>query len=330
MANPAAIVVHALAQETLPGQTAQVDLGAVATDATVYRSACRLSLELTSITAPATTQVGGGPAVTFTGIPSDPENTFYLQIQVGGAIGVATFRWSKDGGQTFEEQSADVAADVALGDTGITALFAAGTYEANTTYSWAFRIKVTIDASGDGVTGWRPVDSFPALADTALIERAFIAGSRFVRARWELSAASATFRVSGEAHQIFFAESDITSGEVPAEAIAGIAKHVIADGIIKGSGDIEDALNSAYKPPILAVPESIRQRGGAIAAFHALKHRGLQPEGPNELVIDAKKAAEKWLMRVSQGNLKPPGIVDSTPTRFEGGAVVRSSPRRGW
>lgn len=241
MANPTAITVHALGAEGESGVGSAVDLGAIATGSTVYRSAARLRLELLS------------------------------------------------------------------GDS----------------------VLVTIETSPDGETGWRVAGGFEGLSGHGVAERAFVGLSRYVRARWEL-AGEATFSLAGDAHQVFLSRDDVTSGEIPAHALTDVPDHIFADAIIKASDEVEDALNSAYRPPILAVGDSVRKRAAAIAIFSVLKWRGFQPEGPDELIREAARDAEKWLYRVSQGQIKPPGIVDTTPHQFEGGSVVASRTRRGW
>jgi hypothetical protein len=73
------------------------------------------------------TNVANSPAVTLTGFSNPVGHAFVIKITTGGVLGAALFAWSSDGGQTFSAPTATGAA-VALGATGITAHFAAGTY----------------------------------------------------------------------------------------------------------------------------------------------------------------------------------------------------------
>jgi hypothetical protein len=187
-------------------------------------------------------------------------------------------------------------------------------------------LDVKVETSPNGTTGWRQADSFEAPAGESLLKLNLHGLDRFVRVTW---AGTGTFSVAGEAHQLFVTEADIYA-EIRREAFGETPQTDIADALIKGSGEIEDALNSAYTMPIKAIGESVRQRGGAIAAWRALCSRGVAPEGADEIPMRNADEARKWLYRVSQGKLRPPGIVDSTPTEYEGGAVVVSSPLRGW
>lgn len=186
---------------------------------------------------------------------------------------------------------------------------------------------VTVETSPDGSTGWRTVDAFELVTTAGTHELALHGLQRFMRAR---SSSSGTFALTGHAHQLFVAEPDIYA-EVRREAFEGrVSRHEIADALLKASGDVEDALNSAYTPPIIAVGDTVRQRAAAIAAARLLRARGVDPEGTDEELFQNAARAEAWLYRVSQGKLQPPGIVDSTPQTYEGGAVVVSAARRGW
>lgn len=83
----------------------------------------------------AVTQVGSGPLVTIAaGAPNDAYEGI-ARITKGGALGVSTFQVSLDGGDTW---SADIAtaATYAIPNAATTLEFAAGTYMADTTYSW--------------------------------------------------------------------------------------------------------------------------------------------------------------------------------------------------
>lgn len=78
---------------------------------------------------------GGGPIVTITGTPSiDVEGR--IEITTAGVIGTSQFRWSTNGGSTWNASNVPTAASVVLGSTGLTANFTAGSYILNATYDW--------------------------------------------------------------------------------------------------------------------------------------------------------------------------------------------------
>jgi len=92
-----------------------------------------------AVMAPAgVTHAGTGPAVTLSGTP-DAARDFLLLIGLGGARGVATFCWSRNGGASWEATNVlvPVSGAYALGTTGLTAAFPEGTYVQWETYLWA-------------------------------------------------------------------------------------------------------------------------------------------------------------------------------------------------
>jgi len=104
----------------------------------------------------AVTQSGTGPVVTITGTPAASYDAV-IKIDLAGARGTATFRWSLDGGVTWQATGVVTAATNALGSTGLTANFATGNYVLNETYSWtslgAGSGYVTLTVANVGVRG---------------------------------------------------------------------------------------------------------------------------------------------------------------------------------
>jgi len=191
---------------------------------------------------------------------------------------------------------------------------------------------VTLETSADGATGWRAVDAWDALTAVDKVERNFAGLSRFVRVSWVLTGTgpSATFTVYGDAHQLFLTIGSLNGAQVPTKAIASVPKTVVAGALIDASQDGEDAMASSFTLPIVSVGPSMTKRLAAIAAYHVMSFRGFQPQGTDELFIKNHDDAQAWLMRVSQAKLRPPGIVDSAPTTYEGGAAVVTNASRGW
>jgi hypothetical protein len=72
------------------------------------------------------------PVVTLTGRPTLGSLEMAVQVTTPGIVGAAVFRWSQDGGETWTSTS--TAATVALGTTGLTANFPAGSYGADNVY----------------------------------------------------------------------------------------------------------------------------------------------------------------------------------------------------
>jgi hypothetical protein len=104
------------------------------------------------------TQSGAGPVITIAGNPNMGAS-LRIEIQTGGAVGTATFRWSLDGGATWLASAVATTGGVIVLSTadivtGITATFPAGTYVSAETYTWPLtagggEIAVSGDANYD-------------------------------------------------------------------------------------------------------------------------------------------------------------------------------------
>lgn len=75
----------------------------------------------------AVTETGTSPAMTISGIPASTSYSLRVEVTTGGARGTAVIKWSTDGGTTYTT-GVLTAATVALGSTGLTLHFGAGTY----------------------------------------------------------------------------------------------------------------------------------------------------------------------------------------------------------
>lgn len=197
----------------------------------------------------------------------------------------------------------------------------------------ATTVTVSLQTSADGSTNWRTVDSWPTQG-VGETELCFADLNKWCRVTWVVAGTSgtptATFVVSGQAHQLFLDTSDITSGQLPAKALVNVTKQTVAKAIISASGDAEDSLASSYTLPIVAWSQSVSQRCAQIASYQIMSFRGFKPDGLDQLIVKENDDAVGWFKRVAAGSLRPPGIVDSAPNVYEGGAVVFTNPARGW
>lgn len=80
------------------------------------------------------TQDGSGPLFTVTGEPVS-DYPIVVQITTSGALGVAVFKWSLNGGSTYTT-GVLTAATVTLGNTGLVLNFPVGVYTLDTVYTF--------------------------------------------------------------------------------------------------------------------------------------------------------------------------------------------------
>lgn len=192
---------------------------------------------------------------------------------------------------------------------------------------------VSIDTSVDGLSGWRSIGQFDSQTTTASQRRTFAQAERFIRASWTIAGTggpSFTFAVTGEAHLIYATPDDITRTALPPEALVNVPPYAQADALLAATAEADGYLNAQYTLPLTAWDDDLRMHVAAMGTFAILKRRGFDPSGKDDLVVQGRADAISWLRRIMDGGLEPPGIVDSTPDAYDGGAVVVTQPRRGW
>ncbi len=122
----------------------------------------------------ALTQSGAGPVIALSGTDPNGDYDVRIEITTGGALETAVFRWSIDGGSSWEAEGVVTVAGgvhvLSTDDlvTGLTATFPAGTYVLNETYDWAITpgggevsvagestldLRVRIEIMSDGALG---------------------------------------------------------------------------------------------------------------------------------------------------------------------------------
>lgn len=156
---------------------------------------------------------------------------------------------------------------------------------------------------------------------------------RYVSCRWVLSGTtpSATFAVTGIAHQLYCLPSDLTKFGIPASAIADMDDEQLASACLSASDEANGYLASAYALPLVKWDSDLRKHVAAMAVADLMAFRGYDPEsGMDKLIQYRRDEAIKWLNRVADGQLKPPGIVDQTPLVPEQEVYVVSNATRGW
>ena len=153
---------------------------------------------------------------------------------------------------------------------------------------------------------------------------------RYVRLSWELGVGleSVDFGATGQAHVVYCDPRDLTKTCVPERSVADITASARADACISASDEADGYIGGAYTLPLLAWPNDLRDHTARIATGIIFAHRGVDPQGPDANVLLERDRALKWLDRLANGRLSPPGLIDSTEDVFEGGSVVISIPSR--
>lgn len=125
-----------------------------------------------------------------------------------------------------------------------------------------------------------------------------------------------------------FADEDaLVALGVQAEALAGISSAAKQRALLAATYEICGYL-SGYTMPITAWGADFELHTAKLAAHTLLTVRGINPDGEDvkQLRIDAIE----WCGKVNKGEIKPIGVVDSTPDFDDSGTYGSSDPLRGW
>ena len=189
-------------------------------------------------------------------------------------------------------------------------------------------VTIVVQTRASEVAPWRQVAR--EVVDGALTVFGL---ERYVRAGWEIGAgASVYLSVTANAHVLYCEPRDVGRLAMPERAIEDSDQGKLLSACIAISEVADGYLNGGFTLPLTAWDEGLRLQTARLIAADFLRNRGTDPAGPDSVIFDAENQALKsYFIKISEGKLKPPGIVDSTPEVFEGGSVYAgpTSPR-GW
>lgn len=191
-------------------------------------------------------------------------------------------------------------------------------------------LTIAIETSSDDVN-YRVARTLTPITAIASVESAIPEMSRYVRARWTLSAGgSAKFSVGGDAHVIYANPDDLPRYSVPAAAIANTTADEKGLKLLAASSRADDDLSGAYQLPLTAWSESLRMYVAQMAGWMIMKQRGADPNGKDASLAKSHDEAIAWLKQIAEGNRRPIGIEDSTAEVNETSAYVETRESRGW
>ena len=191
-------------------------------------------------------------------------------------------------------------------------------------------LAVTMETSPTG-SQWAFAGRFQSVSGAATKTITIPDGQRYLRTVWTMTGGPATFGVTGIAHQLYATPQDVVRYGLPASALDGTPLSAISDACLGASDEASGYLASAYTLPLVSWNTDIRKHVACMAAYDLMRFRGYDPaSGPDELLQKGRDQAVAWLMRVADGRLRPPGIVDSTPVVTETEVYVESAASRGW
>lgn len=192
---------------------------------------------------------------------------------------------------------------------------------------------VAIETSADGSTGWTQVGAFATVTVAGFQEVTFAETQRFVRASWTLAGTggpACTFSVAGRGHVLYARPSDLSRIAIPAAALQNVTPAEQADAMLAVTDEAAGYIGGSYQLPLTAWDDDLRMHVARMGAYAVISARGYDPTGRDDTLVKGRDDAIAWLRRIMDGQLEPPGMIDSTPDEFEGGAYVVTQVRRGW
>jgi hypothetical protein len=190
-------------------------------------------------------------------------------------------------------------------------------------------LTVSVETSPTGAGSWKSIGQFSTTDQVGFEKLVFAGCERYVRAVWSFTGTtpSATFVVSGQAHQLY---ADLGDLRLPDGSLDDIAATTQAAGLLRATGQAASALASSNTLPIVQWGADIRGAVKDIALYHIISDRGFNPDGPDAVIVKRHDDALAWFKEVAAGRQQPDGLVDSTSEVFEGGSYAVSTPSRGW
>lgn len=182
---------------------------------------------------------------------------------------------------------------------------------------------VTVEGSADGLS-WAPTG--PALVVGELTRR--YALPRYLRAGWT---GAGTFTLTAETRALYASPEDVRACARAVDddgVLASVTDERLEQFIEEASAEIQSAFQTAqFKLPIYRVGADTKRHCSDIACFYAMRSVGFSPDGETDVFVKAHDDGIAWTRRVAREGLRPVGVVDATPTRYDGGAAVAFRPR---
>lgn len=126
---------------------------------------------------------------------------------------------------------------------------------------------------------------------------------------------------------------DLTSLGIFADALRSVSTSAMQTAIEAASDEMDGYLGSRYKLPLTAWGKDVRMMCARLSVYIIISGRGFNPnEAGDAQILELHDMAERWLKRVSDGDLALT-VTDSTnlePGHVSGGVQLFSNQSRGY
>lgn len=194
-------------------------------------------------------------------------------------------------------------------------------------------LDVRLEASADGLTGWRTFATFTRATVAAVEKITAISPERYVRVAWTIGgtdAPSFTFGVTGMRGVSYANLDDFDQHGVPSAALRSRTTTQKCEALAAASTKAEGKLQLRFDLPLVSWGRDLTEAVCKLAAYEEMSVRGFNPDGSDSHIRDRHNDAWKWLSEVADSRVDPVDIVDSTPDVADDGVVVVTTEARGW
>ncbi len=170
-------------------------------------------------------------------------------------------------------------------------------------------LRVFLDTSPDGSTGWRAVDLIGEADAPASFERSFVGLERYVRVRFTVTT-SATFGCEGDAYSVYATKRDLgaRSAATIIDRATRMDEDAVAIALIDASSAAESEMVTAHGLPLSEWPAVIKRNVAAMALYYLASMGGAQGAGIDELVVKNHDDAVSWFKRVGKRDAHIAGV----------------------
>lgn len=186
-------------------------------------------------------------------------------------------------------------------------------------------VTVTVETARNINGGWTTVGTL-TLTDTGAKELPLSGLQGLVRIRYTVAVANVSFGVTCTSDQCYCTAQNVAELSLPPATLAKVPAIEQAIACLAATDEAVSYLAAVYDMPLTSWGNALRLHCSNMAAYHAMKRRGMNPDTDTTIRLGYTDAIA-WLKGAARSD---PTIVDSTPTVSGQGPYVTSQLPRGW
>lgn len=187
------------------------------------------------------------------------------------------------------------------------------------------RLSVTVE-TGASQFGWETLHVMAPITVASSFPVTVSGVKTRLRVRYDIAGGSVTFGVTGITEQTFCIPADVYALSLPAATLELVGAGIMADASLAATDEALSYLGAHFEMPLKSWGYALRLHTANMAAYHALKRRGFNPDA-DPSIRQGYDDAIAWLKGAAGSD---PSIVDTTPETGAVSVFIVSDPPRGW